>query len=295
LKATASEVQSIASLRGSSEDVRVLRDRSASEAALRERLAGSRYVHLATHGFFADPKIRSAFQVQPDQLRLGEFEMTGRRSTVTGRNPLILSGVVLAGANVPQQTNEWGAPVGDDGILTAEEVVGLDLAGTELVVLSACETGLGDVAGGEGVFGLQRAFGLAGARSVIASLWKVDDAATEALMVEFYRNLWEKKLGKLEALRQAQLAMIRGYDPQQGRLRGAAPASTVASAATRVASAALCPRSAAQAKQDQLRGGGQTRRVEPEAFKKAQERLRSGDRLLPPFYWSSFVLSGDWR
>ena len=109
-------------------------------------------------------------------------------------------------------------------------------------------------------------------------------------MVEFYRNLWEKKLGKLESLRQAQLAMIRNYHPQQGRLRGAAaPAS--------VASATLCPRSAAQARasQPQLRGAGETRRVDPQASKKAQESLRSGDRQLPPFYWASFVLSGDWR
>jgi CHAT domain-containing protein len=85
-------------------------------------------------------------------------------------------------------------------------------------VLSACETGLCEVAGGEGVFGLQRAFGLAGSRTVVASLWKVDDSATHALMVEFYRNLWEQKLGKLESLRQAQLAMIRRYDPKRARM-----------------------------------------------------------------------------
>jgi hypothetical protein len=70
------------------------------------------------------------------------------------------------------------------------------------------------------VFGLQRAFGLAGVRTTIASLWKVDDDATQALMVEFYRNLWEKKLGKLESLRQAQLTMLREYDPKTKRLRG---------------------------------------------------------------------------
>jgi CHAT domain-containing protein len=143
---------------------------------------------------------------------MGQTLLTGQQATVTGRNPLILSGIVLAGANRPPQTDAWGAPAGDDGILTAEEVAELELSGAELVVLSACETGLGDVAGGEGVFGLQRAFGLAGARAVIASLWKVDDAATLLLMEEFYANLWQKKLPKLEALRQAQLTVLRNPD-----------------------------------------------------------------------------------
>ncbi len=98
-------------------------------------------------------------------------------------------------------------PAGDDGILTAEAIAGLDLSKLELVVLSACETGLGDVAGGEGVMGLQRAFHIAGARNVIASLWKVDDKATAVLMQLFYKNLWQKDLPPIEALRQAQLAI----------------------------------------------------------------------------------------
>jgi CHAT domain-containing protein len=109
----------------------------------------------------------------------------------------------------------------DDGILTALEVAGLDLHGVDLAVLSACQTGLGENAGGEGLLGLQRAFQVSGARGVVASLWKVDDSATQALMVELYRNLWERKLGKQEALRQAQLAMLERYDPKAGQLRGA--------------------------------------------------------------------------
>ena len=146
-----------------------------------------------------------------EQLFGGGSELvTAKRASVTVRNPLILSGIVLAGANLPPETDELGLPTGEDGIMTAEEVVNLDLRNTELVVLSACETGLGKVAGGEGVYGLTRAFGLAGARTTIASLWKVDDAATQALMVEFYKNLWQKKLGKLESLRQAQLALRNG-------------------------------------------------------------------------------------
>ena len=98
----------------------------------------------------------------------------------------------------------------DDGILTALEVAGLELSDTELVVLSACETGLGAEAGGEGLLGLQRAFQVSGARTVVSSLWKVDDTATRQLMERFYENLWVRKLPKGEALRQAQLWMLRG-------------------------------------------------------------------------------------
>src|SRR5262249_21921837 len=162
----------------------------------------ARFVHLATHGFFADASFRSAFRhdLAGERLLTGKFQLTGSPGTVTARNPLLLSGVVLAGAN---RTGAAGGPGGDNGMPTGGEVAGLDLGGTELVVLSACETGLGEVAGGEGIYSLQRAFGLAGARAVVASLWKVDDAATALLMEELYVNLWQKKLPKLEALRQA--------------------------------------------------------------------------------------------
>jgi CHAT domain-containing protein len=114
-----------------------------------------------------------------------------------------LSGIVLTGANQPVE------PDRDDGVLTALEVGELDLKGVELVVLSACQTGLGQSAGGEGLLGLQRAFQVAGARSVVASLWSISDDATRALMIDFYDNLWSKGLSKIEALRQAQLTMLR--------------------------------------------------------------------------------------
>ena len=116
----------------------------------------------------------------------------------------MLSGLALAGANRNPESSTDVLQL-DDGILTALEVAELDLGGTELVVLSACETGLGRAAGGEGLLGLQRAFQVAGARTVVASLWKVDDEATQQLMSEFYSNLWQKHLSPLEALRQAQL------------------------------------------------------------------------------------------
>jgi CHAT domain-containing protein len=93
----------------------------------------------------------------------------------------------------------------DDGILTAEEIGFLPLGGAQLVVLSACESGLGESAGGEGLLGIQRAFQVAGARTTIATLWKVNDEATRRIMEEFYRNYLEREMSPLEALRAAQL------------------------------------------------------------------------------------------
>src|SRR4029079_16945786 len=110
--------------------------------------------------------------------------LIGERMGAGARSPLVLSGLVCAGANL--------ADTPQRGILSADAVASLDLRGLELAVLSACETGLGDVAGGEGVFGLQRAFHLAGAHNVVASLWKVDDQATAALMTLFYDRLWRQ-------------------------------------------------------------------------------------------------------
>jgi CHAT domain-containing protein len=97
---------------------------------------------------------------------------------------------------------------GDDGVLSSLEVAEINLFDLELAVLSACETGMGEAAHGEGLIGLQRAFQVAGAKSVVASLWKVDDTATRELMERFYDNLWTKRLSRAEALRQAQLWML---------------------------------------------------------------------------------------
>jgi CHAT domain-containing protein len=110
----------------------------ATEAAVRKAAGSARVLHLATHGFFAPPEVPAA--------------RGGPDGTVTGFHPGLLSGLVLAGANRPTDPLT-GA---DDGVLTALEVSALDLRGVELAVLSACETGLGPSAGGEGVLGLQR-------------------------------------------------------------------------------------------------------------------------------------------
>jgi CHAT domain-containing protein/Tfp pilus assembly protein PilF len=175
-----------------------LTEGEATKAKVREALANVRYAHLATHGFFAPEDIKSAAEPRASAGLFG-------REGVTGWHPLLLSGLVLAGANKEPKEGE------EDGILTALEVSEMELPKLELVVLSACETGLGKCAGGEGLLGLQRAFAVAGARSVMASLWRVDDRATRALMSDFYAAAWdtEKVISRAEALRQAQLKMLK--------------------------------------------------------------------------------------
>ncbi|GBU27707.1 hypothetical protein R84B8_01246 [Treponema sp. R8-4-B8] len=124
-------------------------------------------------------------------------------------NPLLRSGLILAGGN-----NAWtGNPVEgvENGILFADDVAKMNLVGTELVVMSACETGLGTVNNSEGVFGLQRAFKLAGAQTLIMSLWEVNDEATSVMMSEFYKN-WLSGKSKREAFKAAQTKVRDEYN-----------------------------------------------------------------------------------
>ena len=172
---------------------------AATVPAVAASLASATYAHLATHGFvYAEPvPVREA---REEALRSGSFG--GRTPGAPGaenwgRSPLALSGLVLAGANTPDD-----APGG--GVLTAEELVGLDLSGTRLVALSACETGRGAEVAGQGVLGLQSSLTAAGARAVLMSLWSVPDASTAALMTAFYRGLWSEGRSPAEALRRAQ-------------------------------------------------------------------------------------------
>jgi CHAT domain-containing protein len=197
LKGTEKEVKQIVALAA---ERRILRREGdhAGVATLLADLAKAETAHLATHGFFADARFRTALQLDEKLFDRSERERRGAGS----RSPLVLSGLVCSGANLPDTPNR--------GVLTADAIVGLDLRKMNLAALSACETGLGETAGGEGVYGLVRAFHIAGTRNVAASLWKVDDEATAALMVLFYRHLWGKKpLPPAEALRQAQLALYR--------------------------------------------------------------------------------------
>jgi CHAT domain-containing protein len=209
--------------------VQILRGPAATKQALRQAAPRHRYLHLATHAFWR--RVDNA------------------------------TGIALAGANRPAQAGR------DDGILTAIEADQLDLRGTELVVLSACETALGRASAGEGLLGLQRAFQVAGARALVASLWKVDDAATAVLMEEFYTNLWQRKLPTLEALRQAQLTVLQ--EPQRVLRRR-------------------------KELGDELAKAGKERDLDVGA----DRPLPAGSdrpRRSPPLWWAPFVLSGEGR
>jgi CHAT domain-containing protein len=173
----------------------VLTGDRATEARLRE-LRGPSILHLATHAFFLNDQEISA-ALGSTGLGLG-----GPEALFTVRqNPLLRAGLALAGAN------ERHSGATDDGILTAAEAAQLDLVGTQLAVLSACDTGVGEVRTGEGVYGLRRALVLAGAQAQLVSLWKVADAATQELIVDYYRRLLTGG-GRSGALREAQLAMM---------------------------------------------------------------------------------------
>ncbi len=176
-------------------DATVLSGTQATESALKQTNA-PRILHIATHGFFLEDKNSS-----DDKAASATTTRGAAKDSAESENPLLLSGLALAGAN------HHGAK-GDDGILTALEASGLNLWGTKLVVLSACDTGLGEIKNGEGVYGLRRAFVLAGTESLVMSLWSVSDYATREMMTSYYKNL-KQGMGRGAALRQAQLEMLK--------------------------------------------------------------------------------------
>ena len=194
LPGTAAEARALARLIPKAE---VITGANASEARLKSMRAPG-LLHIATHGFF--------FGLD-DQPPAGppNQNVTAPQSSPRASDALVRSGLALAGANDARTQSA------DDGLLTAVEAASLDLAGTELVVLSACDTGMGEVRTGEGVQGLRRAFAMAGASSQVMSLWQVSDDATRELMVGFYRGLIAGK-GRSAALRDVQLAMRRRTD-----------------------------------------------------------------------------------
>ena len=217
LPGTAEEAEAIAKVLP---DARIFTGADATEARLKS-LRGPAILHIATHGFFLPGAARAA---PPSSSPASVVKAPSAAGIMGDREEaLVLSGLALAGVN-----QRWSGD-GEDGILTALETAGLDLWGTRLVVLSACETGVGDVKLGDGVYGLRRALVLAGSESQVMSLWQVSDEATRDLMVDYYRRL-RRGEGRADALRQVQLAMLKG-------------------------------------RQD----------------------------LQHPFFWASFILSGDWR
>jgi len=164
-------------------------------------------LHLATHGFFlSDLDLSDLMDERSKRGIVISHKSKGGTKKVKIENPLLRSGIALAGANNSLKTNDREI---SDGIVTAEEILGLRLRGTDMVVLSACETGVGEVKTGEGVFGLRRAFTQAGARCLVMSMWSVPDKETKELMVQFYKNILSGKMNRCQALRQAALEEMK--------------------------------------------------------------------------------------
>ena len=206
---------------------KVLLGSQADEGSFKRLSPGHRVLHLATHGFFLGGDCDSALdgtrsvgglvtrkKPQPPSSKAPPVTKAPSKPQsvgATGENPLLLSGLAMAGAN----RRASATADEDDGILTAEEVASLDLSGVEWAVLSACNTGLGEIKAGEGVFGLRRAFQIAGAHTVIMSLWQVEDRAAMTWMRALYEGRLERKLDTAAAVREASLTVLR-----QRRARG---------------------------------------------------------------------------
>ncbi|MFN0149306.1 MAG: tetratricopeptide repeat protein [bacterium] len=204
LPATQNEIADVAASLGEVErDARVLSGAQATETAFKRGAPGRGIVHVATHGFFLQGDCEDVDAATRGMGRVVEEGAAPRRAEEE-ESPLLLSGLVFAGANRRGESGDI-----DDGILTAEEIGALDLRGAKCVVLSACDTGLGDVQAGEGVFGLRRAFRIAGARSLVMSLWSVEDVSTRAWMRDLYASQGaSQSLGVASAVARASRSRI---------------------------------------------------------------------------------------
>lgn len=172
---------------------------TATESNFRLLAPGRYAIHLATHGFFLGADCvgrRARGATEPDEIAL---------AGLMADSPLLLSGLALSGAN----TREQAPSAENDGILTAEEIASMNLAGVEWVVLSACETGLGKIESGEGVFGLRRAFQIAGVRNLVMSLWAVNDSETALWMEKLFEQRLRGRNTGAQSVRAASLAVLR--------------------------------------------------------------------------------------
>jgi CHAT domain-containing protein len=231
--------------------LQILEQSAATEAAFRREAPQYQWLFLATHGFFAAPSVCAALAAQD--------EIVGLDATHGASHSGALCGLAMAGANQSHRGDD-----GDDGILTAYEVSALDLRKVELVVLSGCETALGENTPGEGAMSLQRAFQVAGARTTVASLWSVPDEKTKELMQQFLHNLWDNKMSKLEGLRAAQISILHATS------RSAADDLPLTKSALQ-----------------RTYNGSITNPVANDPV--------TQPNFLPPYYWAAFVLSGDWQ
>ena len=186
------------------DDVAILTGNAADERAVKAAASGREIIHLATHGFFLSSRCGPALPGTRGVGGLASGSSTFAQN-IAAENPLVLAGLAFAGANrhVARASGQ------EDGILTAEEVAGLNLQGTGWVVLSACDTGVGAITIGEGVVGLRRAFEIAGARTVIMSLWSVQDQAAREWMRALYVGRLQKHLDTADAMREASISVLR--------------------------------------------------------------------------------------
>jgi CHAT domain-containing protein len=200
LPGTKKEVDAIAlQLAGKGYQAKKYMAKDASEGKLKKEVNNPRILHIATHGFFLN-----------DVSDFGD-KVFGIDVEKAQENPLLRAGLMFAGAeSAAENKNTKELRSDDNGILTAFEAMNMSLDKTELVILSACETGLGDVKAGEGVYGLQRAFQVAGANTLIMSLWTVSDAATVDLMNFFYQNYLASG-NKVDAFKKAQVQLKTKY------------------------------------------------------------------------------------
>jgi CHAT domain-containing protein len=219
LKATEYEIKTIQNLLiKSGQKAKVLSKFTGTEESFKNISVLSKspkLIHLATHGYFF-----------PDSRAINKNSLISPGADVNGsvkkqesvfqasEHPMLRSGLIMSNGN-----QGWKGKIqegAEDGILTAYEISQMDLSNTELVVLSACETGLGDIKGNEGVYGLQRAFKIAGAKYIIMSLWQVPDKQTSQLMIAFYKNWLNKKMSIPRAFHAAQKELRKaGLDPYQ--------------------------------------------------------------------------------
>lgn len=201
LPATKTETELITTILSNSNiDVKLLTSDTANEESFKAMSSTHQNIlHIATHGFYWPDSIAQKQKLFTQRSSIFEESQPHPISI----DPLKRCGLLLAGANLALRGHKTDIPKGvQDGILTAKEISLLDLRDANLVVMSACQTGLGEITS-DGVFGLQRAFKMAGAQTIIMSLWVVDDNATNMLMTEFYRNWITKKQSKYEAFQNA--------------------------------------------------------------------------------------------
>jgi CHAT domain-containing protein len=212
LEGSKNEVNSIQEVLGENEvQNSVYLGMNATEEVFKEKKNQSQIIHIATHGFFfPNPEEEIEIDKTEEDVSFrggGDFSLW---TFVKNKNALMRSGLVFKGAN--EIWDRTPKSTGEDGLLTALEVAAMDLSSTQLVVLSACETGLGDIKGSEGVYGLQRSFKMAGVDYLIMSLWQVPDKETAEFMISFYKNLSKTEDIK-KSFNLTQKEMRKKYDP----------------------------------------------------------------------------------